>query len=80
MTADDTARYIVVGVTPQQPLTVVRQAARFARQFQAALVCANVEAGSYGSIQGRASYDGALTQNLSYLISVLGRRSDGACV
>ena len=60
MTADDTARYIVVGVTPQQPLTVVRQAARFARQFQAALVCANVEAGSYvvaehpnGSVESR---------------------------
>jgi nucleotide-binding universal stress UspA family protein len=60
VTADDTARYIVVGVTPQQPLTVVRQAARFARQFQAALVCANVEAGSYvvaehpnGSVESR---------------------------
>jgi len=37
----------------------------------------DLEVGSYGSIQGRASYDGALTQNLSYLVSVLGRRSDG---
>jgi nucleotide-binding universal stress UspA family protein len=60
VTGDDTARYIVVGVTPKQPLTVVRQAARFARQFQAALVCANVEAGSYvvaehpnGSVESR---------------------------
>jgi nucleotide-binding universal stress UspA family protein len=60
VTGDDTARYIVVGVTPKQPLTVVRQAARFARQFQAALVCANVEAASYvvaehpnGSVESR---------------------------
>jgi nucleotide-binding universal stress UspA family protein len=50
----------VVGVTPKQPLTVLRQAARFAREFQAALVCANVEAGSYvvaehpdGSVESR---------------------------
>jgi nucleotide-binding universal stress UspA family protein len=59
-TEDSTDRYIVVGVTPKQPLTVLRQAARFARQFQAALVCANVEAGSYvvaehpdGSVESR---------------------------
>jgi nucleotide-binding universal stress UspA family protein len=50
----------VVGVTPKQPLTVLREAARFARQFKAVLVCANVEAGSYvvaehpdGSVESR---------------------------
>ena len=60
MTGDDTVRYIVVGVTPKQPLTVLREAARFARQFKAVLVCANVEAGSYvvaehpdGSVESR---------------------------
>ena len=53
-------RYIVVGVTPNQPPTVLRQAARFARQFEAVLICANVEAGSYvvaehpdGSVESR---------------------------
>jgi nucleotide-binding universal stress UspA family protein len=57
---DGTDRYIVVGVTPKQPLAVLRQAARFARQFEAVLVCANVEAGSYvvaehpdGSVESR---------------------------
>ena len=60
MTGDDTARYIVVGVTQKQPLTVLREAARFARLFNAALVCANVDAGSYvvaehpdGSVESR---------------------------
>ena len=60
MTGDSTARYIVVGVTPKQPLAVLRHAARFARQFEAVLVCANVEAGSYvvaehpdGSVESR---------------------------
>jgi nucleotide-binding universal stress UspA family protein len=50
----------VVGVTLKQPLMVVREAARFAREFQAVLVCANVEAGSYvvaehpdGSVESR---------------------------
>jgi nucleotide-binding universal stress UspA family protein len=50
----------VVGVTPKQPLTVLREAVRFARQFKAVLVCANVEAGSYvvaehtdGSVESR---------------------------
>lgn len=60
MTGDSTDRYIVVGVTPKQPLTVLRQAARFARHFQAELVCANVDPGSYvvaehpdGSVESR---------------------------
>jgi nucleotide-binding universal stress UspA family protein len=60
VTGDDTVRYIVVGVTPKQPLTVLREAVRFARQFKAVLVCANVEAGSYvvaehtdGSVESR---------------------------
>jgi len=60
VTGDSTARYIVVGVTPKQPLAVLRHAARFARQFEAVLVCANVEAGSYvvaehpdGSVESR---------------------------
>jgi nucleotide-binding universal stress UspA family protein len=50
----------VVGVTPQQPVAVLREAVRLARQFKAVLVCANVEAGSYvvaehpdGSVESR---------------------------
>jgi nucleotide-binding universal stress UspA family protein len=50
----------VVGVTPKQPLTVLREAVRFAREFKAVLVCANVDAGSYvvaehpdGSVESR---------------------------
>jgi nucleotide-binding universal stress UspA family protein len=53
-------RYIVVGVTPHQPPEVVRQAARFARRFDAVLVFANVAADHYvvaehpdGSIESR---------------------------
>ena len=60
MTGDSAARYIVIGVTPKQPVAVLRHAARFARQFEAVLVCANVEAGSYvvaehpdGSVESR---------------------------
>jgi nucleotide-binding universal stress UspA family protein len=60
VTGDSAARYIVVGVTPKQPVAVLRHAARFARQFEAVLVCANVEAGSYvvaehpdGSVESR---------------------------
>ena len=50
----------MVGVTPRQPLVVIRQAARIARQFEADLVCANVDAGAYvvtelpdGSVESR---------------------------
>ena len=53
-------RYVVVGVTPHQPDLVIRQAARFARQFDAGLVCAHVDAGAYvvtehpdGSVESR---------------------------
>jgi nucleotide-binding universal stress UspA family protein len=53
-------RHIVVGVTPKQPPEVVRQAARFARQFEAVLICANVDAAAYvvaehpdGSVESR---------------------------
>jgi nucleotide-binding universal stress UspA family protein len=60
VTGDDAARYVVVGVTPQQPVAVLREAVRLARQFKAVLVCANVEAGSYvvaehpdGSVESR---------------------------
>ena len=60
MTGEDATQYIVFGVTPRQPLTVLRQAVGFARQFNAVLVCANVEAGSYvvaehpdGSVESR---------------------------
>jgi nucleotide-binding universal stress UspA family protein len=60
VTGDSAARYIVVGVTPKQPVAVLRHAARLARQFEAVLVCANVEAGSYvvaehpdGSVESR---------------------------
>ena len=41
------ARWVVVGVTPRQPGPVVRQAARFARHFEAVLVCAHVDPTSY---------------------------------
>jgi nucleotide-binding universal stress UspA family protein len=53
-------RYVVVGVTRQQPPIVVQWAARFARQVGAALVCAHVEAANYvveehpdGSVESR---------------------------
>jgi nucleotide-binding universal stress UspA family protein len=44
---DSAARSIVVGVTVRQPLTVLHHAVRFARQFNAVLVCANVDQTSY---------------------------------
>jgi nucleotide-binding universal stress UspA family protein len=51
---------VVAGVTPQQPPIVVQWAARFARQFDAVLVCAHVEAANYvvaehpdGSVESR---------------------------
>jgi nucleotide-binding universal stress UspA family protein len=54
------ARYVVAGVTPQQPPIVVQWAARFARQFDAVLVCAHVEAANHvveehadGSVESR---------------------------
>lgn len=60
MTEQGPVRYIVVGVTPPQPPEVVRRAARFARYFDAVLVCANVAADHYvvaehpdGSIESR---------------------------
>lgn len=60
MSEPASGRYIVVGVTPQQSPTVVQRAARFARQFEAVLVCAHVEAGNYvvkehpdGSVESR---------------------------
>jgi nucleotide-binding universal stress UspA family protein len=53
-------RYVVAGVTPHQPPIVVQWAARFARRFDAALVCAHVEAANYvvaehpdGSVESR---------------------------
>jgi nucleotide-binding universal stress UspA family protein len=55
-----TERSIVVAVTLHQPDRVVRQAARFARAFEARLVCAHVDPGAYvvaerpdGSIDSR---------------------------
>lgn len=60
MRADDRGRCIVVGVTIKQPAVVVQQAARFAHRFEARLVCAHVDAGSYivaehpdGSVEAR---------------------------
>lgn len=54
------SRCIIVGVTPSQPPAVVQQAARFARAFEASLVCAHVAAGNYvvrenpdGSVESR---------------------------
>ena len=53
-------RTIVVGVTAHQPDRVVREAARFARAFDASLVCAHVDPVAYvvdeypdGSIDSR---------------------------
>lgn len=40
-------RYVVVGVTDQQPSIVVEQAMRFAHRFDAVLVCAHVDESSY---------------------------------
>jgi nucleotide-binding universal stress UspA family protein len=60
VTGDEATNYIVVGVTPKQPLIVLWQAVGFAREFNARLVCANVEAGNYvvaehpnGSVESR---------------------------
>lgn len=39
--------YVVVGVVPQQPDTVLEHASRFARHFDAELVCAYVDTGRY---------------------------------
>ena len=39
--------YVIVGVTPGQPDTIVLEAAAFAAQFHAELVCATVEPGRY---------------------------------
>jgi nucleotide-binding universal stress UspA family protein len=53
-------RYVVAGVTPQQPPVVAEWAARFARQFDAVLVCAHVQADHHvvkehpdGSVESR---------------------------
>ena len=60
MTEPYRGRYVVAGVTPQQPPIVVEWAARFARQFDAVLVCAHVQADHYvvkehpdGSVESR---------------------------
>jgi nucleotide-binding universal stress UspA family protein len=47
MAEKQAARRILVGVTYGQPDIVLRQAARFARTFNAALVCAHVDPGRY---------------------------------
>jgi nucleotide-binding universal stress UspA family protein len=47
MTENQAARRILVGVTYGQPDVVLRHAARFARTFDAALVCAHVDPGRY---------------------------------
>ncbi len=47
MAENQEARRILVGVTYGQPDVVLRQAARFARTFDAALVCAHVDPGRY---------------------------------
>jgi nucleotide-binding universal stress UspA family protein len=52
--------YVVLGVTAHQPALVLRQAAGFARRFEAVLVCAHVAEGHYvvaeypdGSVESR---------------------------
>jgi nucleotide-binding universal stress UspA family protein len=47
MAENQAARRILVGVTYGQPDVVLRHAARFARTFSAALVCAHVDPGRY---------------------------------
>ena len=47
MAENQGARRILVGVTYGQPDVVLRHAARFARTFDAALVCAHVDPGRY---------------------------------
>jgi nucleotide-binding universal stress UspA family protein len=47
MAENQAARRILVGVTYGQPGVVLRHAARFARTFNAALVCAHVDPGRY---------------------------------
>jgi nucleotide-binding universal stress UspA family protein len=47
MAENQAARRILVGVTYGQPDIVLRHAARFARTFDAALVCAHVDPGRY---------------------------------
>ena len=45
-TSGAVARYIVVGVTEEQPPAVLHHAVRLARRFNAVLVCANVDRAS----------------------------------
>lgn len=47
MPDDSMTRYILLGVTPRQPLAVLHQAVRLAEAFDAVLVCANVDPGNY---------------------------------
>ena len=47
MSEHDRERFIVVGVTPSQPPRVLQFAARFARRFDAVMVCASVDPSSY---------------------------------
>ena len=46
MPNESAARYIVVGVTSEQPPAVLHHAVRLARRFNAVLVCANVDRAS----------------------------------
>lgn len=41
------SRYVVVGVSPRHPAQVVTAAAKFAKQFDASLVCVTVDASRY---------------------------------
>ncbi len=52
MSADVPSRSVVVGVTPGQPDSVVEQAAIFASHFNAELVCAYADTGSYTVEEG----------------------------
>lgn len=47
MSNDHPSRYVVAGVTPGQSEAVLLHAARFARHFDASLVCASVDLMSY---------------------------------
>jgi nucleotide-binding universal stress UspA family protein len=81
VTEPPSGRYLVVGVTPRQPPVVVQWAARFARQFNAVLVCAHVEAANYvvaehsdGSVESRPMDPDALDWDTAVFDSSLAAR------
>jgi nucleotide-binding universal stress UspA family protein len=82
--SDMSDRTIIVGVTVHQPDKVVRQAARFARAFDARLVCAHVDPGAYvvaerpdGSVDSRPVDPDAVDWNGPVFDPALAERISG---